>query len=451
MKASSVTVFEFGYLGRISAARQDTDIVPISDRAFEYLEKQCLEAALPFLQLCARKSQKVIQVKNYVGVIIAPTGEQIEILPKIGKSQPIQTARQQLLLMLKHLEQFRHIKTKTAAVDTAQLPLLEIFIRQFLESVNHLIKRGLRSDYISQQENIAYQRGKLLVSKQIQHNSIHKHRFYVEHDEYWINRPENRLIHSAMLKIHQYTRSVTNQKLLQEQLFAFADVPFSQNIKRDFECIKIDRSMAYYQPALAWSKLILEGFSPLSMQGNTNAISMLFPMEAVFESYVASILQKQLNTGFTLHTQARSQTLATHQGNGYFRLKPDILIQKTVQSSGKKNHLVLDTKWKLINSAKGNATDKYGLSQADFYQMFAYGHKYLGGSGDVLLIYPAHDGFTQAIENCFDFSADSSQSLKLWVVPFVIGKTDHESRLIFPESITSVFCYRVIANLPEYT
>jgi 5-methylcytosine-specific restriction enzyme subunit McrC len=30
---------------------------------------------------------------------------------------------------------------------------------------------------------------------------------------------------------------------------------------------------------------------------------------------------------------------------------------------------------------KNNGTDKYGLSQADFYQMFAYGHKYLKGGG----------------------------------------------------------------------
>ena len=34
----------------------------------------------------------------------------------------------------------------------------------------------------------------------------------------------------------------------------------------------------------------------------------------------------------------------------------------------------------------GNGTDKYGLSQGDFYQLQAYGQSYLGGQGDVVLI-----------------------------------------------------------------
>jgi 5-methylcytosine-specific restriction enzyme subunit McrC len=35
----------------------------------------------------------------------------------------------------------------------------------------------------------------------------------------------------------------------------------------------------------------------------------------------------------------------------------------------------------MIDSAKNNGTGKDGLSQADFYPMFAYGHKYLKGRG----------------------------------------------------------------------
>jgi 5-methylcytosine-specific restriction endonuclease McrBC regulatory subunit McrC len=33
----------------------------------------------------------------------------------------------------------------------------------------------------------------------------------------------------------------------------------------------------------------------------------------------------------------------------------------------------------------------------NFYQMFAYGQKYLGGTGEMYLIYPAHDDFSQPI------------------------------------------------------
>nr|WP_309598816.1 hypothetical protein [Vibrio atlanticus] len=45
------------------------------------------------------------------------------------------------------------------------------------------------------------------------------------------------------------------------------------------------------------------GFSPLSMKSTANAQSLLFPMESVFESYVASILRRNLADGVTLSTQ----------------------------------------------------------------------------------------------------------------------------------------------------
>jgi 5-methylcytosine-specific restriction enzyme subunit McrC len=82
---------------------------------------------------------------------------------------------------------------------------------------------------------------------------------------------------------------------------------------------------------------------------------------------------------------------------------------------GNENSLVLDTKWKLLDARDNNGSDKYGLSQNDFYQMFAYAHKYLEGDNrNLILIYPKTDKFSEAIKHSFDFSDE----IKLWVVPF---------------------------------
>lgn len=67
--------------------------------------------------------------------------------------------------------------------------------------------------------------------------------------------------------------------------------------------------------------------------------------------------------------------------------------------------MVMDTKWKLVNSSQ-QTKSLYGLAQADFYQMFAYGQKYLGGNGEMYLIYPAHDDFSQPIPAAFCFLGD---------------------------------------------
>ena len=46
--------------------------------------------------------------------------------------------------------------------------------------------------------------------------------------------------------------------------------------------------------------------------GGHRAPSLLFPMEAVFEAYIAKHLVRQLAQPFTLKTQARSFSLVTH-------------------------------------------------------------------------------------------------------------------------------------------
>lgn len=324
----------------------------------------------------------------------------------------VRQSRSALLNMLRHLKDFRHIETTDARIATHSMPLLEVFVWQFLQSVNHLVKRGLRSEYVRREGNQTFMKGKLLVARQLRHNLVNQHRFYVEYDEYLQDRPVNRLIHTALHKVAGFARGNASQKLCRELSFAFNDVPLSRNIQKDFSAMRLNRGMEYYHKPLAWARLILDGYSPLSMHGQADAISLLFPMEALFEAYVASILRRQLVQPYWLKEQASQYSLVRYGNHDWFRLKPDLLIM-----TGKAPVFVLDTKWKLLDSHKENGTDKFGLSQTDFYQMFAYGQKYLDGQGDMALIYPKTDQFSQPMPYSFDFN----DGLKLWVLPFDIA------------------------------
>lgn len=72
-----------------------------------------------------------------------------------------------------------------------------------------------------------------------------------------------------------------------------------------------------------------------------------------------------------------------------------------------------------------NATDKYGLSAGDFYQLHAYGHSYLRGYGELALVYPLTESFREPLE----FGFLHSPNLRLWVLPFCIK----QRRLILPD------------------
>lgn len=424
---NGLVIYEFDALaaaGTDFSNIDDVHMVPAN--VFSWLEVQCLRAAdaggSAWLRWAHRRGRRVIEVTSFVGVIRAPGGFQIEVLPKVGKAigGGDKEARVLLIEMLCCLHGFRHVVTDSAKLSAARMPLLEIFISEFLRTVEHIVKRGLRSDYRQRQDNLFALRGKLLISPQLRQNLFRADRFFTEHDEFSTDRPENRLIHAALRRILLFTGTQANQKLARELNFAFADVPPSTQTRIDFQLVRLDRGMSYYADAVAWARLILDEHSPLTISDRYSAPSLMFPMEAVFEAFVAKHLSRQLSPPFVLKTHARSHHLVRHCEQNWFSLKPDFLVQKF-----DRDLLVLDTKWKLLDTLKANGTEKYGLSQSDFYQLQAYGLSYLDGEGDVVLIYPKTDDFTDALP-VFNFPKTSG--MRLWVLPFCLK----ERRLKLP-------------------
>lgn len=408
---NSRTIFEFD---KIVEAKPGAVGLTVPKRVFSWLDMQSLNEATKWLKPAQLSGQRAVQFTSYVGVIRAPCGYQIEVLPKTGNNSSTEKARALLIKMLKCLVGFRHIKSANADLGVERMPLLEVFIQQFLMAVGSVLKRGLRSDYVAQQDNLIALRGRLLVARQISQNLIRRDRFFTEHDEFSQDRAENRLIHTALRHVLTVCRSQENQRLARELCFVFADVPLSVDIAFDIQRIRLDRGMGYYASSLDWAKLILRGLSPVSKLGGNHAPSLLFPMEAVFEAYVAKHLANQLCADFTLKAQANSQHLVAHDDQRWFRLMPDLLITQKQTT-----RLVLDTKWKLLDVAKKNASDKYQLNQADFYQLYAYGHHYLGGAGEIVLIYPKTDTFEEPLP-VFDFP--KTTGMRLWVLPFCIER-----------------------------
>lgn len=416
---NGITIYEFDALMTAGADAADAEgLHRIPDKVYVWLEDQCLRAPeageAAWLRLTQRRGRRVVQVTRFVGVIRAPDGFQIEVLPKVGKAigGGAKEARQLLIEMLCCLQGFRHVQTDSAKISAARMPLLEVFIAEFLRTVERIVKSGLRSDYSSRQDNLFALQGKLLMAPHLRQNLYRADRFFTEHDEFSTDRPENRLLHAALRRVLMLSASQANQQLARELQFVFADVPASAQPRIDFQRVRLDRGMGHYADALAWARLILDEESPLTGTGGHRAPSLLFPMESVFEAFVAKHLARQLARPLILKTQARSHHLVRHREQNWFRLKPDLLIRE-----GGRDALVLDTKWKLLDGLKANGTDKYGLSQGDFYQLQAYGQSYLDGQGDVVLIYPKTAAFDQPLP-VFEFP--KSEGLRLWVLPFCL-------------------------------
>lgn len=333
--------------------------------------------AVELLSLSVRRNiGKVITARNYVGLITMSDGTVIEILPKIADGGiTVSETKQIFLEMLKTLNDVNFKDFNVSSLHTERLSLLEIFIKMFLDEVTILTKQGLKAAYTPIESNEKFYKGKLLASQNLKHNLVNKERFFVRYDDFNINRPENRLIKSTISFLLKATSDVRNRQLASRLLTYFDKVGFSTNYEGDLSRCFADRSVSHYQKVLSWCRVFLRGNSFTAFAGSEVALALLFPMEKVFESFIAARFRKHLSTGINIRTQDNRYSLFDSPSRA-FALRPDIVLEFDGRT------IVLDTKWKLLTDSARNK----GISQSDMYQMYAYSKKY--EADGIVLVYP---------------------------------------------------------------
>ena len=385
-------VYQIKEYGSFISGKEIEGYITLPPHTFEQLENFILTNrskdadALELMGLSARKGiGKVITAKNYVGIITLNDGTTIEILPKIYSAiedDATGTKTKRLLVdMLKTLRDSPYKSLQTSSVNIEKMNIFEIFIRMFVDEVFFIVKRGLKCSYETIEENATFFKGKMKFSQQIKFNHSHKERSFVEYDSFNANRPENRLLKSTLMYLYKHSASSRNRNDIKTLLNYFVEVEASTDYKSDFAKYVPDRNMKDYSTALIWSRLFLMGKSFTSFAGSEVALALLFPMEMLFESYIAVLLKKKLgNAEFSISAQDKSHHLFDEPGKK-FLMRPDIVVKR--KSDGA--IFILDTKWKVLADNKAN----YGISQADMYQMYAYQKKY--GAENVTLLYPQTD------------------------------------------------------------
>lgn len=380
----------------------------ISESAFAWLTRYILEdeeKQPPFIKHYGDR----LQVKNYVGIIETPCGTCIEVLPKIYKNETEEEQRKSKQLLWKMLSvvyDLKSLEATEASLEKHSGRLIDVLISAFLKIVSSIVHRGLRSDYVRIQAERHFIKGRLRVNQQLRQPLSKQHKFQIEYDCFLPNRPENRLLKTTLQKVLKWTLDSDNQRHIRQLLLHFDEIPTSTQAKQDLMSWSTQRDMVYYQAAKPWVELIITEQTPWFNKGSWQGISLLFPMETLFEKYVAKQLKSKLNNKFELKTQLASKYLVKYEEKNLFQLKPDLAILEK-----KKIIVILDTKWKLLDIS----SYQYGLKQSDFYQMFAYGHQYLEGKGDLVLIYPKTERFQEPLSPFY-----YSEALTLWVIPFCL-------------------------------
>ncbi len=395
MKQTQITLTEFERIYRHDISKKDFDDIE------NFILKNSDENA-PFLRIASGSGGKFIQARNYVGVLQTKSGLTIEILPKIADKNNAERSKAVLIKMLKTLKNFPFKSSNFANLKTQNLPLLEIFISMFLCELETLVKKGIKSDYITLEDNLKFLKGKLNINEQIKRNSIHKERFYVEYSEFLSDIKINRIIKTTLKFLHKKSNSSKNQQKIRELLFIFDEISTCDDYKNFFTNFVINRQVKHYEQTLLWCKIFLLGNSFTPHKGDDLAFALLFDMNALFESYVGDFIKKSFPSTILQHSEKH---LIEYPKN--FKLRPDIFLE------GK---FIADTKWKIISS-------RDDISQADLYQLYAYGKKY--NCGKLYLIYPKIDGAKQEFMK-FEYEKD----MQLEILYFDLEKDEIARNLL---------------------
>jgi 5-methylcytosine-specific restriction enzyme subunit McrC len=409
VKKTLVSVREHAWL-TTEAVIPSLDCGQVSESAFDYLcalNESFTRGGARLAQVAGRRRLKL---DNFVGVVQTPCGTVLEIVPKHhAAGGNLGEARTLLRKLLLSMLEMPAREVGQAPLMLFDAPLSEWVMRRFLDELDTLLKRGLRFDYHRIEDQLPFLRGQLNLMAQLRQPPGKGHQFHVRHDVYIPNRAENRLLKLALDQVRMSTQQTESWRLAQELSIRLAEIPASKHVAEDFRVWGQERLMAHYRSVKPWCELILNQQMPLAVMGEHYGISLLFPMEKLFEGFVTGWLRRHLSSELEIQTPARSASLCTHVDRSIFRLEPDILI------SSSERRWVLDAKWKLLDAF--DLTNKYGLSQSDFYQLFAYGQKYLKGQGQMALIYPRTETFREPLAP-FDFGG----GLTLVVLPFDLDK-----------------------------
>ncbi|WVU41917.1 restriction endonuclease [Fusobacterium polymorphum] len=361
----------------------------------KYIKDNNLEDDYEFFKI----TKDAIVPQNFVGTI--PLDDiQIEILPKIPLVENnIEAEKNRFLEILQSIDYFKEKIFSNSKIEITDTSILEIFIHLFIEEVEKIIKKGLIYRYVDKNENFNVFKGKLDINNHIKYNFSHKEKFFMKFDEFSVDSLENITIKLTIQKLKKISVNLKNKENLNKIGHYFENVSILDGSIENLKYLTFDRMNDYYKNAIQWAKIFLNNQSSSIFSTNNGEIpSILFPMETIFENYIANklvnIIQEKSYNQLAIKVQDNSCSIFSSISlnnvkidNNILRIRPDIVIK----NKDAKEIFILDTKWKILNKLD----DKFKISTEDVYQMLAYVKTYSDRNKNkyickkAYLIYPA--------------------------------------------------------------
>jgi 5-methylcytosine-specific restriction enzyme subunit McrC len=350
------------------------DGVEIKDPHIQSLQAFNPNGELPYYTLILNG----VKFCEYVGVISTKILT-VEILPKVDRltdnNNDDQTKKkwQNILIdMLMACGYLEVLSLSNANLKIKPNSILELYVLLFLREVEKLIHQGLIKKYRTVSENKTFCKGKIIFSKHITENQVHKERFYIQYSTYDKENLLNEILNETLKIIPQI---IDNSYLLGYTGKIALDFPELSAIKINepvFQKIKYDRKSERYKTSVEIAKLLLLNYHPNIQKGKENVLALLFDMNMLWEKYIARQLKKVRELNFKVYEQSSKKFCSI------YNVKPDIFLKSNNQSETNSPNIIIDTKWKILWNRLPSIDD---IRQMYVYNQYFNAHK-------SILLYP---------------------------------------------------------------
>lgn len=322
-----------------------------------------------------------VRAQQVVGVLAIP-GKTVEVLPKVDGDDG--HVRRALVHMIAVAHDLKVADAELAALATQRHDLLEIVIGLFVQKLSAAVRRGLPRRYIGQEDDLSMLRGRLNVVRQFTQLAVRPDVLACRYDELSEDTPLNRVLKAAVKRLAGVTRSDANARRLVELAARFEFVGDSAYPLR--ERVNRDRTNTAFHDLYQWARFFLAGDWQATTGGRAPGFPLLFRMNVLFEEFIGKSLQRTLGEGRVGLKKRCHSALLDAGCRDLFELEPDVLIARRDDD---RPTIVLDTKWKKLETKAQMERRRLGVKESDVYQLLAYARAY--GAERVILLYPWHE------------------------------------------------------------
>ncbi len=320
-----------------------------------------------------------VKFGSHCGVVQAG-GVSVEVLPKVADDAAFD--RGVLLRMLAVASDFPLARVDGQKVALQSHTLLLALIRWFCDELFGQFHQGLLREYVTQHEALGAIRGRWRPDIDATRHPGRRDKLHCEFDELTADNRYNQALKAALRVVRPLTlgseRLQTDVGLLIAWLADVADVRVTaERVRR----LPGNRLVARYARALRLAEWFLASTAPDVRTGHSDGLALLFDMNALFQAFLAAALRRALPEGLHLREEGPRHHLTRDlEGQRRFQMKPDLCVL-----NGEQVVAIVDAKWKRLEPER--ADGRWGIQQADVYQLYAYASGY--GCERVALWYPA--------------------------------------------------------------